>query len=198
MRQLKLIKIFSSTAFALICLVGCGLSNGQEEDVKSLEAHFFNYSPYENNYGARFMEADKPFSYDKAAWEGCCFRWNSKQTKPISLRVIWAVIFDENKYKEGFGFDEYTNPKTRPGVAWCEAITTIQQPYPVNPDNLILEVFPDGLVKSHFTATTDPQEASWPLSKEKYENVPRLPKGKYCLKEIANPKYGLARPKHYE
>jgi hypothetical protein len=197
-RQFKLIKTFSSTAFAVFCLVGCGLSNGQQEDVKSLEAHFFNYSPYENNYGARFMEADKPFRYDKAAWEGCCFRWNSKQRKPISLRVIWAVIFDEKKYKEGFGFDEYTNPKTRPGVAWCEANTKIQQPYPADPWELILEAFPDGSVKAHFTAVSDPPEASRPLPKEQYNAMPRLPKGQHCLKEIANPKYGLARPKHYE
>lgn len=198
-RQFNLIKIFSSIVFALYLLSGCELTSGQEKDVQAIDTDFFNYTPYEDVWGVSFMEANKPFRYDKAAGASCCFMWHTKQTKPITLRVVWAVKFDEKKYKEGYDkFDDYTNPGNPPGVAWCEALTTIRQPYPVNPGKLILEVFPDGSVKSHFTAASDPQEALWPLPKEQYSNLPRLPEGQPCLKQISNPLYGLERPKHYE
>lgn len=197
MNQVIRKKMLCTLFFALLGLTGCDFSSGQEKDVKDMDTNFFNYTSYEYIYGISFMDVDKPFRYDKAAGEGCCFRWNTKQTKPVTLRVVWAVVYNQAQH-EVPGYDPYTNKKSPPGTKWCEAIVPIQQPYPVNPRELILEIFPDGSVKAHFTAVSDPPEASMMLPKEQYSGLPHLPSDQYCIKEISNPMYGLERPKHYE
>lgn len=198
MKRLNRIKIFCTSILMLFCLTSCNLLSGKEKDVKALRAEAYDYTHYDYIYGFSFMDIEKPFRYDQAAGEGCCFHWNTKQTKPVSLRVVWAIVFDRSRHDTAKNYDPYTNKESPPGAKWCEAIIPIQQPYPTDPMELIFEFFPDGSVKSHFSSVSDPPEASIRLPKEQYRKWPGLPKGQYCLKEISNPMYGLERPKHRE
>lgn len=197
MKRFNCVKKFYTSLLMLFCLTSCDLLSGKEKDVKTLDTVFFNYTAYKYIYGISFMNVEKPFRYDQAAGASCCFLWNKKQTKPVTLRVVWAVVFDRAQH-DAANYDPYTSKESPPGTRWCEAIIPIQQPYPANPEELILELFPNGEMKAHFSSVSDPPEASMPLSEEQYRDLPGLPEGQYCLKEIPNPMYGLERPKHYE
>ncbi len=197
MTRFNHVKVFCTSLLMVFCLTSCGLSNGKEKNVKALRTEVYNYTPYDYIYGISFTDVEKPLRYDRSAGEGCCFRWNIKQTKPVTLRVIWAVVFDRAKH-DAADYDPYTNKDSPPGTRWCEAIAPIQQPYPADPGELILELFPDGTMKAHLSSVSEPLEASIPLSEEQIRDLPRLPEGQYCLKEIPNPMYGLERPKHHE
>lgn len=197
MKHVNRVRIFCTSLLMLLCLISCDVLSGKEKDVKPLDTSFFNYTPYKYIYGISFMDVEKPFRYDRAAGTSCCFLWNTKQTKPITLRVIWAIVFDRAQH-DAANYDPYTSKESPPGTRWCEAIVQIQQPYPANPGELILELFPDGEMKAHFSSVSDPPEASMPLSEEQYRDLLRLPEGQYCRKEIPNPMYGLERPKHRE
>ncbi len=213
MKRFNRVKTFGAALLTLLCLASCNSAKGEEDITLDTDARVFNYTNYEF-YGIRFQSTNKKFSYPHAAgaggaeatndedWGygggGCCFSFSAKHTTPLSLKVVWAVLYDKAKYDANSGFDEYSTPKTRPGVVWCEAIVPIERPYPKKPSSLILEFYPDGNVKAHFVDRNNPQTSD-PISFEEYANkLPTLPEGKYCKNEIPNPKYGLQRPKHFE
>ncbi len=195
MKRFNRIKVFCASLMMIFCLMSCNLSIGKEKNVKALRAELNNYSFTPSRYIARlrFMDVEKPFHYFQAAEDGCCFHWNTKQTKPVTIRVIWAIVFDPT-LREIANYDPYTNKESAPGERWCEAIVPIQQPYPADPKELILEHFPDGSMKAWFSSESKPLDASMFLSDEQVRNWPHLPEGQYCLKEISNPLYGLEWP----
>jgi len=175
---------------------------GKDADMSnSIDSSFRNYTKYNYIYGQSLSRVDQPFRYDHSAGigSGALIPWDAKSTKPVTLRVVWAVVYDEKANKEqadSNSYDPYTNPDSPAGTAWCEAIVTIEQPYPPDPREIVFELFPDGTMKAHVPARSDKPEAE--KSPPDYDKSASLPAGKYCLKEIPNPMYGLPKPKHYE
>lgn len=207
----------------LLILGGCDSQDKSVQWRSEQLARTFNTSAYnytENNIAdIRFKLADLPFRIEDAASAdsvyfrnasktklddgqpvfyspaSCCFYWDKKTSK-ASLKIVWQVVYDLSLFEGESGqFDHRTSKQAAPGSRWCEAIVPIREPYPKEADNLRLHFLRDGSVVALLGDVKDDQPLS---SSEVAQHSAALAKGRYCLKEVDNPWYGIPRKPHRE
>lgn len=209
----------------LIVLGGCqskekeaALIKGYVE--KTFTATSYNYTQY-SLFGVSFKLATYPFKADEAAGGGtvfpgtadtvaldngqninfsagnCCFIWDQPLNKPVSIRVVWSVVYDFDLFngESSKGYDDRTSKASQPGSRWCQALVDIPAYVGTQrPNTLYFHFLPDGTVQAELGTFSVP-----PLS----SNVVRqhgvnLSHPQFCKQEIENPWYGIPRQPHRE
>lgn len=209
---------------AVLFLAGCDgpekdLRWRQNQLQQTLNTSVYNYTD-SNVTEVYFKFANLPFKIEEAAYAGpvyfrnasqttmdngqtvyysssaCCFYWDKSVQPPVSLRVVWQVVYDLDLFEGESGrFDHRASRAAAPGSRWCELVVPVRAPYPAQFDNLRLHFLRDGAV----VALVGDGKLEQPLpSAEVAVHAMTLPKGSHCQHEIDNPWYGIPRKPHRE
>lgn len=209
---------------AVLFLAGCDVSEKdlrwrQNHVQQIVNTSVYNYTD-SNVTEVYFKFANLPFKIEEAAYAGpvyfrnasqttmdngqtvyysssaCCFYWDKSAQPPVSLRIVWQVVYDLDLFEGESGrFDHRTSKAAAPGSRWCEQVIPVRAPYPAQFDNLRLHFMRDGAV----VALVGDGKLEQPLSSvEVAAHATPLVKGKYCQHEIDNPWYGIPRKPHRE
>jgi hypothetical protein len=130
-----------------------------------------------------------------AAESGNSFFWDRNWATPKRFKVWWFRVVNPELFhsEKNNRYDPYTTKETWPGAAWCEAVITVDKPPPIQPGHFILHFYPDGHVESYISALKEEDAERMRFTTADREKLPVL-NGKPCLKEIANPFFGMKKP----
>jgi len=173
----KLPPILREDLVELVCSIPllCASKNRVVLDIAE-----YNYA----DYSIGDIQVQRPEKSDIRG--GGAVIWNKRQKPPTYVKVWWEVVYDKQLLNHGAGYDSFRDRKAAPGTVWCEAIVKLKEPFPANPRQLDVHIFPDGHVEAMVVENSGPI-----VSDEERPKLRRLPAGKYCEKTIDNPWYGV-------